>query len=68
MNKDDIDDCQITVTLRVYPYCNHREFDPTCLWCADAQRIYRELLDIPRKYSLQHTKVAVIEGINPARR
>lgn len=60
-----LDDKQIIVVLRVYPYCNHPDYDPTCLWCVDAQRVYRELLDLQREYSTQRTKVAVVEAQNP---
>jgi hypothetical protein len=62
-----IDDKQITITFRIYPYCNHQEFEPTCLWCADAQRVYKKLLEIQREYSVQRTKVAVVDSNNPVR-
>lgn len=62
-----LDDCQITVTFRVIPYCNHLEFDSTCLWCADALRVYRELQKLPQQYvgHSNHTRVIVVEAINP---
>lgn len=52
----------ITLTLAILPYCNHPRYVNTCLWCVDAQRVYRELKEIQQKTVMNKTKVQVISG------
>lgn len=53
---------KITLELAILPYCNHPKFVETCLWCADAQRVYREIRDLQKKTAMDKTKVEILRG------
>lgn len=33
----------ITLKIEVKNYCDHKTFEPSCIWCADVRRIAREV-------------------------
>jgi hypothetical protein len=52
----------ITITLAILPYCNHPKFVKDCIYCADAQKVYRKLKQIQEQTKGDSTKVQVISG------
>lgn len=52
----------IRICIDLLPHCGHEEFDATCLWCADAQRVSREFrksLEHNNQYNLP-TKMIIV--------
>ena len=53
-----------TITLQIHPRCNHRTLDKSCIYCADAQRVFREVLDMQKDSMGSSTKIQVIASSN----
>lgn len=59
----------IEILLHVTPKCGHDDFDPKCKWCADSQRVARELVQEANRRN-DETKVELMvyvdtSGYNP---
>lgn len=55
---------QIAVLLRVNPFCNHPTHVKGCVYCEDAQRNYRKLLQIQEQTRNMQTRIDVLGATN----
>lgn len=50
------------ITLQVHPLCNHPEFVPTCVYCADSKQVIFKILKMQYDTRLNPTKIQIIKA------